>query len=186
MMGEIALQLEYSVEADASPAFAWRFLTDVANWNDPPARFALDGLFEVGSCGATLLPGQEPLHWRIRDVLPGKSFALQLQLDRAMLAFEWYFDESPGHRTKLTQHIVLSGDNAGAYAEQVEAGFGTNLPDGMGRVAAEMAASEKAFKWCLARKSLQLVKIRLNFFHSEKTSATLPPTSVGLLAVVAM
>jgi len=37
----------------------------------------------------------------------------------------------------------LSGENAGAYAAQVEAGFGTNLPDGMRRVAAQMAAAEK-------------------------------------------
>ena len=122
-MSEIALQLEYSVEAEVSPEFAWRFRTDIANWNDPPARFALDGPFEVGSCGTTLLPGQEPLHWRIREVLPGKSFVLELQLDRAMLTFEWRFDDLPGRRTKLTQHIVLSGDNAGAYAEQVEAGL---------------------------------------------------------------
>ena len=89
------------------------------------------------------MPGQEPLHWRIRDVLPGKSFALELQLDRAMLTFEWRFDDLLGHRTKLTQHVVLSGDNAGAYTEQVEVGFGPNLPDGMRRIAAEMAAAEK-------------------------------------------
>jgi len=144
-MSEIALQLEYSVEADVSPAFAWRFRTDVTNWNDPPARFSLDGPFEAGSCGTTLLPGQEPLYWRIRDVLPGKSFVLELQLDRAMLTFEWRFDELPGHRTKLTQRIALSGDNAGAYAVQVELGFGPNLPDGMRRIAAEMAAAERAF-----------------------------------------
>jgi hypothetical protein len=63
-----------------------------------------------------------------------------------MLTFEWRFDGLPGRRTKLTQHIVLSGENAGAYAEQVEAGFGTNLPDGMRRVAAEMAAAERESK----------------------------------------
>ena len=143
MMSEIALQLAYSVEADVSPAFAWRFRTDVANWSDPPARFALEGPFEVGSCGTTLLPDQEPLHWRIRDVRPGRSFVLELQLDRAMLTFEWRFDDLPGDRTKLTQRIVLSGDNAGAYAEQVEVGFGPSLPDGMRRVATEMAAAEK-------------------------------------------
>jgi hypothetical protein len=32
-MSEIALQLEYSVEADVSPDFAWQFQTEVANWN---------------------------------------------------------------------------------------------------------------------------------------------------------
>ena len=143
-MSEIALQLKYSVEADVSPAFAWRFRTDVANWNDPPARFALDGPFEVGSCGTTLLPGQAPLHWRISEVRPAQSFALEMKLDQAMLVFEWRFDELPGHRTKLTQEIVLSGDNARAYAAEVEAGFGPNLADGMRRIAAEMAAAENS------------------------------------------
>ena len=60
-MSEIALQLEYSVEADVSPAFAWQFLSEVSNWNDPPAQFALDGPFEEGSHRATLLPGEETL-----------------------------------------------------------------------------------------------------------------------------
>jgi hypothetical protein len=142
-MNSIALQLEYSVEADVSPAFAWRFLTDVANWNDPPAEFALDGPSEEGSCGTTLMPGQEPLHWRVAEVRPGKSFVLEMQLDRAKLTFEWRFDDLAENRTKLTQQIVLAGDNAKAYAGQVEAGFGPNLPDGMRRIAAEMAAAEK-------------------------------------------
>ena len=146
IISQIALELRYSVEADVSPAFAWRFRTDVANWNDPPARFALDGAFEAGSCGTTLLPGREPLHWRIREVRPGKSFALEMQLEQAILVFEWRFDELPGHRTKLTQEIVLSGDNARAYAAEVEAGFGPNLEDGMRRIAAEMAAAENESK----------------------------------------
>ena len=145
-MNGIALQLKYSVDAAVSPAFAWRFRTDVANWNDPPAGFALDGPFEVGSCGTTLLPGQAPLHWRISEVRPAKSFALEMQLDQAMLVFEWCFDELPGQRTKLTQEIVLSGDNARAYAKEVEAGFGPNLADGMRRIATEMAAAENESK----------------------------------------
>jgi hypothetical protein len=141
-MSEIALRLKCSVEAEVAPAFAWRFRTDVANWNDPPARFALDGPFEAGSCGTTLLPGRAPLHWRITEVNPGKSFVVVMQLDRAALAFEWRFEELSGCRTKLTQDIVLSGDNAPAYAAQVEAGFGSNLVAGMERIAAEMAAAD--------------------------------------------
>jgi hypothetical protein len=143
MMNKIALQLEYSVEADVSPAFAWRFRTDVANWSDPPARFTLEGPFKVGSYGTTVLPDQEPLQWRIQEVRPGRSFVIEMQLDRATLTFEWRFDDLSETRTKLTQHIVLSGENAGMYAGQVEAGFGPNLPDGMMRIAAEMAAAEK-------------------------------------------
>ena len=145
-MSEIAWRLKYSVETDATPAFAWRFRTEVANWNDPPARFALDGPFETGSCGTTLFPGQAPLHWRITDVKPGTSFVVAMRLDQAMLEFEWRFDELPGYRTKLTQEIVLSGKNAPAYAAQVEAAFGLNLPAGMERIAAEMAAAESESK----------------------------------------
>lgn len=142
-MDEIALQLEHSVEAEVSAAFAWSFRIDVANWNDPHAKFALDGPFAAGSRGTTLLPGQPPLEWYIRDVQPGESFIIEMQLDRASLSFEWQFDSLSEHRTRLTQRIVLSGDNAAAYAVQVEAGFGSNLPDGMRRIAAEMAAAEE-------------------------------------------
>ena len=145
-MSKIALRLKCSVEADVSPAFAWRFRTDVANWNDPPARFVMDGPFEDGQCGTTLLPGQAPLHWRITDVSPGKSFVVAMQLDQAMLTFEWRFDELPGSRTALTQEIVLSGDNSPAYAAQVEAGLGSNLSAGMQRIAAEMAAAQSGSK----------------------------------------
>ena len=152
-MSEIALQLKYSVEADVTPAFAWQFRTDIANWNDPPARISLEGPFEAGSCGTTLLPGQAPLHWRITEVRPGKSFVVAIHLDQAMLAFEWRFDELPGHRTKLTQEIVLSGDNAPAYAAQVEAGFASNLPAGMNRIAVEMAAAESRWPPSIKRST---------------------------------
>ena len=142
-MSDVGLRLEYSVEADVSPAFAWQFRTDVSNWNDPPAEFALDGPFEAGSRGTTQLPGQQTLHWRICEVRHGESFVTEMQLDGATLTFEWYFYSISEGRTKLTQRIGLSGDNAGAYAAQVEAGFGPNLAGGMERIAAEMVAAEK-------------------------------------------
>jgi|SRR6266511_5268664 len=134
-----ALRLEHSVEANVSPAFAWSFRTDVANWNDPPATFSLDGPFAVGARGTTVVPGQEPLHWRIRELLPRQSFVIEMQLDRATLTFEWRFDALSEQRTRLTQSIVLSGENAAAYAAQLEAEFAPNLPAGMQKVAAEMA-----------------------------------------------
>jgi hypothetical protein len=134
------LQLSHSVEVNVTPAFAWSYRTDIATWNDPPARFTLEGRFENGARGTTLLPGQDPLYWHIRDVKPGESFVVEMQLDRATLCFEWYFEELPGSRTKLTQQIVLSGENAHAYAAQVESGFGRNLADGMKRLASEMVS----------------------------------------------
>ena len=140
-MNDIALVLEHSVEADVSLAFAWQFRTDVANWSDPPATFTLDGPFVEGSRGTTLLPGQEPLRWRIANVQPEYSFEVEMPLDRAMLRFQWRFDALTERRTKLTQRIVLSGGNADAYAQQVQTAFGPNLVAGMDKIASDMVAA---------------------------------------------
>ena len=142
-MNGIALQLKHSMEAEVSPEFAWKYRTDIANWNDPPARFALDGAFIAGSRGTTLLPEQQPFHWLIREVRPLEAFVLEMELDNALLTFEWHFDALSKRRTRMTQKIVLSGDNAAAYAEQVEAGFSPGLADGMRRIATEMAVAER-------------------------------------------
>jgi hypothetical protein len=137
------VQLTHSVEADVSPAFAWQFRTDPANWNDPPATFTFEGPFENGSRGATVLPGQPPLHWQIVRLQPGKSFGIEMLLDRAIVTFDWQFEELSPRRTRITQSITLSGENGAAYAAQVEAGFGPKLAGGMNRIAAEMAAAER-------------------------------------------
>lgn len=128
-----------------TPEFAWKYRTDISNWNDPPAQFVLDGDFVAGSCGTTVLPGQQPLHWKIREVQSPVSFVLEMELDRAILTFEWRFDVSSEHTTRMTQKIVLAGENAAAYAEQVRAGFSPALAGGMRRIAAEMEAAQRRF-----------------------------------------
>src|SRR5438034_8259249 len=69
LMSDEAWELTQSVETDASLAFAWNYWTNVANWDDPPAKFELDGPFAAGSHGTTRLPGQERLHWLLRRSL---------------------------------------------------------------------------------------------------------------------
>ena len=142
-MGQVALQLEHTVEVAVSTAFAWSYRTDVATWDDPPAKFALAGPFEQGSRGTTQMPGQPTLEWRIAAVEPGTCFVIEVSLEGAKLAFEWRFDAIGEDKTKLTQRIILSGNNAQAYASQVEAGFGPNLADGMRRLAMLMEAAAK-------------------------------------------
>ena len=138
-MKDIACQLEHSVEAEVSPSFAWDWRTDIRNWDDPPAQFRLDGPFATGSWGTTLFPGQEPLRWQIREVRPGVAFIIEMPLDGAVLVFEWLFDAVSTDRTRITQRIVLSGANATAYVNQVQTNLGSNLCDGMARIAATMA-----------------------------------------------
>jgi len=67
-----------------------------------------------------------------------------LPLDRATISFEWRFEAVSDRRTRLSQRIVLAGDNAASYAPQVQAAFGANLADGMTRIANAMAAAAAA------------------------------------------
>jgi ketosteroid isomerase-like protein len=135
-------QLEHSVDADVSAPFAWSFWTNSANWDDPPARFVFSGPFTAGAAGTTLIPGQPPLSWRLRDVDPGRSATIEMPLEAATLTFTWSFEPVSDRRTRLTQRVALSGENAGAFVEQVRAGFGSNLVAGMTRIATAMARAE--------------------------------------------
>jgi hypothetical protein len=143
-MDNIAYELAHSVDVDVPLSFAWTWRTDVRNWNDPPARFELDGAFTSGSWGTTILPGQEPLRWHIRDVQPDTSFSIEMALDGAVLVFEWRFDAPSDHQTRVTQRIVLSGRNGDAYVAQVRANFESTLAAGMKRIADAMVVAERA------------------------------------------
>jgi hypothetical protein len=145
-MPSIAWEMTYSVETDASPAFAWNYWTTIANWDDPPAEFELDGPFASGSRGTTRLPGQEPLHWLIRDVSPPQAATITLELRGAALSFHWRFEGLPDGRTRITQRVALQGENAGAYVSQVESTFPSTLPGGMNKIAAAIANSQASRK----------------------------------------
>src|SRR6266436_1126368 len=138
--------MTHAVETNASPAFAWNYWTDVANWYDPPAKFELDGPFASGSRGTTRLPEQEPLEWVIREVTPPNAATIEMQLEGATLSFEWRFAGLADGRTRLTQRIILKAEKADMYLSQVKAAFTANLPDGMNKLAKAMANPIRAAK----------------------------------------
>lgn len=138
-MNTVAWEMTHSVETNASPSFAWNYWTDVANWDDPPAKFELQGPFAVGTRGTTLLPGQEPLHWIIRKATPPDAATIEIELPGATLSFEWRFDGLADGRTMLTQRVVLAGENADAYRSQAQSTLTDTLPAGMAKIAEAMA-----------------------------------------------
>ena len=133
-------ECQRSVDCDVPVAFAWQYMTDITNWSDPPAEFALDGSFAAGSRGTTRMPGQPPALWLIRDLDAGKSYTIEggSFLDRAWMLFHWRFDELPSGGTRLTQRIELRGENAATYLDDVRAGFEPNLEPGMRKIAENM------------------------------------------------
>ena len=142
-MSENLRHFEHSVEVGVSATVAWKFLTDISNWDDPPAHFTLEGPFEAGTGGTTELPGLEPLRWHLLEVQAGERYSTKMPLDGAVLLFEWRFEALSERKTRLTQRITLTGENANAYAGQVEAGFGANLSAGMQRIADAMERQQR-------------------------------------------
>jgi Polyketide cyclase / dehydrase and lipid transport len=145
-MTTVAWEMTHSVETNASPDFAWHYWTNIANWDDPPAEFELDGPFATGSRGVTRLPGQVPLHWLIREVTPPNAATIEMSLDGAALLFEWRFVGLSDGRTRLTQRIVLQGEKADMYVSQVNAAFTANLSEGMNKLATAMTNADPSRK----------------------------------------
>jgi len=141
-MASVLWEITHSVETDASPDFAWSYWANVANWDDPPAEFELNGPFGTGSRGITRVPGQEPFQWILRDVTPPTAATIEIDLDGAALSFEWRFAGLADGRTRLTNRIVLKGERAEQYVSQVEAAFGGDVPGGMKKLATSMANAD--------------------------------------------
>lgn len=137
-MNDVAWEMTHAVEADADVEFAWRYWSDVGNWDDPPAKFVLEGEFVAGTRGVTHTPGQPSITWFIREVTPGEGATIEIPADGAAMVFEWRFAGTGDGRTRITQRVALRGEKAGVYLEFAKI-FETNLPGGMKRMAAAIA-----------------------------------------------
>jgi hypothetical protein len=66
---------------------------------------------------------------------------IDMPLDGAVLTFHWIFEAMTPYRTRITQRITLSGENAVAFADQVRRTFGATLEDGMRHIADAMVTA---------------------------------------------
>ncbi len=130
---------QQSVDADVPVTMAWHFMTDVGNWSDPPAEFALEGPFAPGTRGTTTIPGQPATSWMIRAVDRGRGYTIVGALqENASLIVHWRFDPLTDDRTRLTQRLELCGQDAAQYVDTIRAAFEPNLEPGMQRIARMM------------------------------------------------
>ena len=129
-----------SVDVDVPASFAWAYMTDIRNWNDPPAEFALEGPFVAGTRGTTQMPGQPLAFWTIRSVEPGRRYTIEggSFWERAVLLVHWRFDPQSERTARLTQRLELLGGNAAAYVDEIKSAFEPNLEPGMRRIARMM------------------------------------------------
>ena len=133
-------QCQCSIDVDVPVSFAWAYMTDIRNWNDPPAEFALEGPFIEGARGSTQMPGQPPVSWAIRNVEPGRAYTIEggSFLERAVLLAHWRFDPLSERTARLTQRMELLGENAAAYVDGIKSGFEPHMEPGMRKIAQSM------------------------------------------------
>lgn len=143
-MSEPAWEFQHSIECHATRQFAWRFWTDISNWDDPPAAFTLDGPFDVGARLTTTLPGQI-WHSFIRDLQPECEATIEMQLPDATLSFNWKFEELSEDRTRITQRLVLSGASALSFVAQAST-MEASVPQGMKRVVAAIERAQRLIR----------------------------------------
>ena len=129
-------EFEHVAECNAPRQFCWRYWTDIANWDDPPARFSLEGSFADGSRITTELPGRT-LVSVIRDVREGRAATIEIGLPNALFSFHWSFDDVDEKRTRISQRLVLSGEDAAIFLDQAKV-MGKNAPQGLKKLIAAM------------------------------------------------
>ena len=134
-------QFRHSVNCLTPRVFVWRYWTNVANWDDPPASFQIEGPFGAGSKITTILPGQT-LHSVIRRVCEDSEAIIDLQLPDAIFTFHWTLESLADKQTRISQHLELSGVGAGALVAQAGV-LEQTTPDGMKKL---VAAIERAYE----------------------------------------
>jgi hypothetical protein len=136
-------ELKHSVVANADRQVVWEFISNIDNLarieGDAVESMTLDGPFQTRTTGATKMRGQEPTHWRLAEVEPPDRAAYVMELSGAVVRFAWTYEELSVGRTRLTQHIVLEGPGADAYVPFMEGHFVGNIPQGMEKLAEEVA-----------------------------------------------
>lgn len=133
---EAVWEFSHAVECNAPRQFCWNYWTNIANWDDPPAKFRLEGRFESGSRIITELP-EQTLVSVIRDVHEERSAVIEVGLPDALFAFYWSFDDLEGGRTRISQRLALYGDNASAFVDQAKL-MGENALHGIKKLVTAM------------------------------------------------
>ena len=83
------------------------------------------------------MPGYPAHSWMLREVEPERGYTIGggSFLKGAALLVHWRFDALSERRTRLTQRMELSGENAASYVNDLRAAFEPNLEPGMQRIA---------------------------------------------------
>lgn len=85
--------------------------------------------FAAGSRGVTQSKSSGRIEWRIAEIQPGRA-VLEFPAPGALAIFMLTFEQLDG-RTRITQRVSLSGEQAHQYATSIGISLETGIPAGM-------------------------------------------------------
>lgn len=140
---EAGWETQHAVIADVDRAAVWAYHSNVDNWarfeGDAVESITLDAPFQAGTLGTMTMPNQAPTHWRLVEVQPPKRTVIEMEVPDAVVRTIWTFEALPKKRTRLTQHMMVTGPGAEALVLFMEAHFAKNVEEGMERMAEKIA-----------------------------------------------
>jgi hypothetical protein len=83
----------------------------------------------AGSRGVTQSKSSGRIEWRIAEIQPGRA-VLEFPAPGALAIFMLTFEQLDG-RTRITQRVSLSGEQAHQYATSIGISLETGIPAGM-------------------------------------------------------
>ena len=138
-------EFEHAMECAVSIQFAWNFWTDVRNWvlDADVESIELHGEFAAGTCGVTHSKSSGRIDWRIAQAVPPREAVLYFPAPGALAEFVWTFEEK-GERTRITQRVCFSGEQAAWYADSIGPALAAGIPVGMKKLCEAMQAAARS------------------------------------------
>jgi len=112
---------------------------------DPPAEFEIDGPFSPGARITARVPGRDPWVSVVKDVGSDRTATIEIQLSAAAVIFMWQFEELQLNQCRLTQSIMLAGENAAQFKDQIVV-FEQSAPKGLKALARSIVHAEVSSK----------------------------------------
>jgi Polyketide cyclase / dehydrase and lipid transport len=102
----------HTVEADVSAEAIWSLYEDVKTWPEWDAQaewVTRDRPFETGTTGAMKFAGQEPLHYRLAKVEPGREFVDETPVGDLVVRVSHLLEPLGSERVRITYAAEIDG-----------------------------------------------------------------------------
>jgi uncharacterized protein YndB with AHSA1/START domain len=131
---------EETIEAAATRDAVWRLWSDVerwGEWNAGVAQIEIDGPFATGSAITMTPPGDEPVHLRLTDVVPGEQFVDEARFGGTVITTTHRLEPGAEGSVRIVYRMEIDGPGGAGIGPAISADF----PDVLAALAARAEAA---------------------------------------------